>query len=94
MLGRLPQRPKHRSDVDWRLSNIVAGLVPFLREPQLQEALEVLRRDFQQATDVGSRVVATQVSGGPNEQLAAKVVQMVREFLDEVARQLPVEGEA
>lgn len=92
VLGRIPRCLDPRSDVDWRLSNAVAALLPFLGEPQVQMALDVLHRDFAHQTSLGSRVVAAQL-GGPNEDLGAQATLMVRQFLDEVAEQLPVEGE-
>lgn len=69
------------------LADVPARLHPLLEATETQRALEILARDFTDVEGVGPRRVAEFLTGGPDNDLQADVVGLVRELLADVGHE-------
>lgn len=69
------------------VEDVAAALRPLLRDPEAQQAVEVLRADFVDHDSVGPRRVAEFLHGRPDEEVQADVAGFVRALLDRLAPQ-------
>ena len=67
------------------LGDVAARLAPLLDDYYAKRAIEVLRRDFRKASEIGPRRVAEFLFGRPDDSIQQDVVGLVAELVDLVA---------
>ena len=91
----LGQGAGRESDPGSRLESIIsAALQPLLHEPEIQAAIDILRRTFTEPESIGPRHVVMEVTGAPNREIQHELVGWVHRLLNVIDRLMPHEAEA